>query len=80
MDETHEARVRELLRDFPRLGHAREALLGHPIYRTVDGVERLREFMQCHVFAVWDFMSLTKRLQRDFTCVDLPWVPDWPSR
>jgi hypothetical protein len=56
----------------------RNALLNHPIYLEVNSLSRLREFMQLHVFAVWDFMSLVKRLQGELTCNRLPWTP--PAR
>ncbi len=52
-----------------------EALVEHRIYSEVNSMPRLQEFMRWHVFAVWDFMSLTKRLQRELTCVDVPWLP-----
>lgn len=53
----------------------RDQLLSHPLYRTVDTLPRLRAFMSYHVFAVWDFMCLAKRLQRDFTSLDMLWFP-----
>ena len=47
----------------------------HPIYGTVETLEQFRRFMEFHVAAVWDFMSLLKELQRRLTCVRSPWLP-----
>src|SRR6201993_5546095 len=57
------------------LATLRAGLLNHPIYVEVASVEDLRRFMEDHVFAVWDFMSLLKRLQQDMTCTKVPWLP-----
>ena len=53
----------------------REALQNHRIYRAIKSLDHLHIFMESHIFAVWDFMSILKSLQRKLTCVDIPWVP-----
>lgn len=55
-------------------------LAQHPVYSKLTSIESLRLFMSFHVYAVWDFMSLLKSLQREITCVELPWRPSKYSK
>jgi hypothetical protein len=50
-------------------------LINHPLYKMMKSQEDLQVFMEHHVYAVWDFMSLVKKLQVDLTTTTLPWVP-----
>lgn len=57
------------------LNHKKLQLQEHPIFLEINSFAQLQHFMQNHVFAVWDFMTLTKRLQQELTCMRLPWLP-----
>jgi hypothetical protein len=57
------------------IGPTRGEVVAHPIYFHLTSVPRLRVFMEHHVWAVWDFMSLLTALQRECTSTTLPWVP-----
>ena len=46
------------------VGDLVERLISHQLYRHVCDEQSLRIFMRAHVFAVWDFQSLLKALQR----------------
>ncbi len=69
--------LRGLLQDLAPL---RKRLLEHGLYRELKSDGDVRAFMKHHVFAVWDFMSLLKALQRECTCVSVPWLPRGPPR
>jgi Protein of unknown function (DUF3050) len=58
-----------------RIAPLRARLTSHPLYASIRTPHHLRLFMQSHVFAVWDFMSLLKALQSQLTCITIPWVP-----
>ncbi|MFP9100074.1 DUF3050 domain-containing protein [Flavobacterium sp. RHBU_24] len=57
------------------LAPQREKLLNHPLYARIKTIDDLRFFLEGHVYAVWDFMSLLKALQIKLTCTQVPWLP-----
>ena len=61
--------------EFPALSAKQEILEAHPVFSAIRNIEGLRLFMSWHVFAVWDFMCLVKRLQRELTSTQQVWMP-----
>jgi hypothetical protein len=43
------------------------------LYEKVQTMQDLQVFLENHVYAVWDFMSLLKALQSKLTCTITPW-------
>lgn len=66
------ARIEKLKTEIEPL---RQELIGHDLYKNIRAIDDLRIFMEHHVFAVWDFMSLLKSLQQSLTCTNVPWMP-----
>lgn len=53
----------------------RQEIINHKVYSAIEDIEDLKIFMQFHIYAVWDFMSLLKTLQNNLTCTSIPWFP-----
>lgn len=54
---------------------SQKELVHHNIYSNISSVDDLKIFMESHIYAVWDFMSLLKALQVNLTCIKNPWIP-----
>ena len=68
--------LKKMIVDFElKLLPLRKKLKEHNIYKSIKSIEDIRLFMEQHVFAVWDFMSLLKQLQNQLSCTKVPWLP-----
>ena len=47
----------------------------HPVFSELKEPDDLQCFMEHHVFAVWDFMSIIKSLQAAVAPPSVPWHP-----
>ena len=66
---SHIARIQSVIEPL------RQEIINHKVYSVINDIEDLKIFMQYHVYAVWDFMSLLKSLQIGLTSTSTPWFP-----
>lgn len=57
------------------IAHLRNDIINHKVYTAINDIESLKIFMEYHVYAVWDFMSILKSLQNTLTSTTVPWFP-----
>jgi hypothetical protein len=69
LEKTRISRIQDELKDL------RNKLRFHRLYQNLSSINDIKIFMEAHVFAVWDFMSLLKALQINLTTVTIPWTP-----
>jgi len=50
-----------------------EKLSNHSLYQKIKTESDIQIFMESHVFAVWDFMTLLKRYKKKPRGGKLPW-------
>ena len=57
-------------------------LANHPLLASplIQNKEELKIFMESHVYAVWDFMSMVKYLQNAIVPTSVPWMPNTLTR
>ena len=67
--------------NWKRIEEAQWKLRQHPLTsrQSIGCVEDLKVFMESHVYAVWDFMCLTKQLQHHLAPSGSPWIPRYSA-
>lgn len=75
MEATDHAQISRIEQIRFTLKPLRVRLFGHEIYQQMETLEDLREFMEHHVYAVWDNMSQLKALQKVLSNKNNVWTP-----